>query len=364
MNGTEDSNSTMSAESSTYVETLVSDSLWAYVGIIIIIMGTVGHLLSISVMASSKSLRVQSSTVYLITMSITGIVSLYTGLLRYVVFIGINGWENDFRDTSDAICRSHMTITYTSLQYFAWLQATVAVDRLMSVLFPHKYMTSCKWKLGLVVVLIELLLVGLLNMAVALSVGQNEEGHCVPVKKDFWFKIWGYIDLLSFSLLPAAMIIICNTVILYILYKSKLKTGSSNTVARSITVMLMSLNVLFLITTLPVSVVFLLDWGTYGDKQYAVTELAWTIFSLLQYAGSACTFFVYCVTGSKFREELRKMPSQLCHCVPKSAPKITTTVSHRNGSTHKNGSTNKTRDYKSLNVSMSLETTSVTSCNV
>ena len=363
MNNTESNNTTTAASapehSSNHVETLVSDNLWAYVGITIIIVGTVGHILSISVMSYSKSMRVQSSTVYLISMSITGIVSLYTGLLRYVMFIGISGWENDLRDTSDGVCKAHMMITYASLQYFAWLQATVAVDRLISVLLPHQYMTRCKWKVGLLVSLIELLLVVLLNIAVAVSVGQSEEGYCVPVSREFFFSIWGYIDLISFSLLPAAIMIVCNSVILYLLYKSKMKTGSSNSVAKSITVMLMSLNVLFLVTTLPVSVVFFLDWGTYGERQYAVIELAWTIFSLLQYAGSACTFFLYCVTGSKFREELIKMFS--C-CVPKSAPKITTKISQHNGSLHPKNTTH--TDYKTLNVSMSLETTSVTSCNV
>lgn len=301
-----------STESALHTATVVSDHLWATVGIVIIVVGTVGHLLSMTVMVASKTMRVQSSTVYLITMSITGIVTLYTGLLRYVVFIGITRWDVDIRDTSDIFCRLHMTATYASLQYFAWLQATVAVDRLISVLMPHKYMVSCKWKLALSTVLIELLLVILLNLGVGMSVGHNSKGFCIAQSKHFFYNVWGYIDLVSYSLLPALILIVCNSMIMKILKRSKLKVGSSRgSAARSLTVMLMSLNVLFLITTLPVSIVFFLKWGVFGEHRYAVIELCWSVFSLLQYAGSACTFFVYCITGSKFREELCHLFSRL-----------------------------------------------------
>jgi len=295
-----------------FPETIVSDNLWKYLGIIILVLGTLGHTLSITVMVASKTMRVQSSTIYLIAMSIAGILTLYTGLLRYFIFIGINGWTDDLRNLSHAGCKLHFMLTYASLQYFAWMQATVACDRLISVLSPHTYMLSCKWKIALIVALIELTLVVSLNVAVLVSVGHNDEGYCIPTAIDFWFDVWGYIDLVSFSLLPAFIMIICNSVILVILKKSKMRTSSSSNVARSLTVMLMALNVLFLITTLPISVIFFLNWGTFGERHYAITELCWTIFSLLQYAGSAGTFFVYCFTGSKFREELFALPTTLC----------------------------------------------------
>lgn len=358
-------NNTNSTTEETFTETTVSDNLWSSVGIIIIIIGTVGHLLSITVMLTSKSMRVHSSTVYLITMSIVGIISLYTGLLRYIIFIGLSGWEVDIRDNSDVFCKLHMTVTYASLQYFAWLQATVAVDRLISVLFPHKYLISCKWKVGLITVFVELVLVCLLNIAVGVSVSKSDEGHCKPHNKPFFYGAWGYIDLLSYSLIPAFILVICNSIILRLLNQSKLKVKSNNTaVARSLTVMLMSLNVFFLITTLPVSVVFFLDWGTYGQRRYAITELCWTIFSLLQYAGSACTFFVYCITGSKFREELRKLPSRLG--LRQKRPRKKLSSQNRQTSSPMLMTNGKTSgaSYKSLQVSIQTDDTCVTDCGI
>ena len=301
----------------THIEEIITRHLWTYVGCLIIIIGTLGHFLSITVMATSRSFRIQCSTVYLITMSISGLLPLYTGLLRFVIFIGISGWENDLRDASDAVCRFHMTMTYASLQYFAWLQATIAVDRLISVAVPHKYAMLFSWRIGIVVVVFELLAVVGLNMAVTFTTGFNENGSCAILKQSFFNNVWTYIDLLSFSLVPATILIICNTAILFLLYQRQYRVASdsSSKIARSITVMLMSLNVLFLITTLPISIMALqqfIKWGDYGSKQYALMDLIWSVCSLFQYAGSACTFFVYFVTGSKFREELRQMPSRLC----------------------------------------------------
>lgn len=337
------------------LEAIISDKLWAYAGMTIIIIGTIGHILSIVVLGSSKTLRIHSSSVYLIAMSVTGIVSLYSGLLRYVIFIGITNWELDIRNTSVVFCKLHMKITYASLQYFAWLQATIAVDRLISVLLPHKYMTSCKWRVGLVVVIVELVLVLLANCAIAIEINIHE-GRC-DFQQGLFKDVWKYADLISYSLLPAVVLIICNSIILYILNKSKMKTGRDNSMTRSLTVMLMSLNFIFIITTLPISVIFFIPFGEPYTRQYYQMELCWTIFSLLQYMGSACTFLIYCIMGSKFREELFKLPKTLCslRSPEKRRHSLTVTTNFRNSPSPKN--------YRSLKVSIA-ENSEMESVNI
>lgn len=297
-----------------YPAMLVTVELWKYLGIIIVLLGTVGHILSIAVLIWSKKMRGTASTVYLVAMSLAGMVSLYTGLLRYNIYIGFSDWQYDLRNDSIFACRFHIMLTYLSLQYFAWLQATVAVDRLISLLVPHNYKTLCTWKTGLIVTLVELVVLTALNSAVPATVSHDENGECVYTNPEFFQNGWGYIDLVSFSLLPAAIMIPCNSVILVIFNKSTMTHQKGrNSKSRSLTVMLLSLNVIFVITTLPISIVFFVPWGEWGTPQYADSELAWTIFSLLQYAGSACTFLVYCITGSKFREELLALLKTMFH---------------------------------------------------
>lgn len=311
-----------------FSETIWSNNLWAAVGIPIIIIGTIGHLMTITVLTCSKSLRELSSSVYLIAMSVAGIASLYTGLLRYIVFIGLSGWELDFRNFSDFSCKIHMMLTYASLQYFAWLQATVAIERFISVLVPHKYKFCCKPKVALILVIVELIVVIMINVVVVVSVGLDpdpEDRHCRVIHKNLFYDAWGYIDLISFSLAPATIMIICNGAVLFRLNFGTFGKSHGKAV-NDITVMLSSLNVFFVITTLPISIVFFLHWGKYGGKKFAVTELCWTIFSLLQYCGSAGTFIVYCVAGPRFRDALKT----LFKCKHRKRSAVTTKIVVRN----------------------------------
>lgn len=295
-------NETGGLNGTTAFELKVTEGLWAYVGMTILLIGTVGHCISIIVLGKSRSMRTQSSTVYLVAMSLAGLFSLYTGLLRYTILIGITKWEYDFRHAHNAVCKIHMMLTYASLQYFAWVQATVAVDRLISVRFPHRYMTSCKSKVGLIVVSVELGLCLCLNLPVVFSVGVKDN-ECRVVFDKFFRNVWANIDLVSYSLLPAAVMTVCNSLILVMLSKNKMKARNQ----KDITIMLMSLNLFFLMTTLPISVIFFIDWGIFPQKRFIIVEMWWTIFSLIQYTGAAGTFFVYCITGSKFRDELRRV---------------------------------------------------------
>lgn len=281
-----------------------TDALLKYAGTIIIILGTVFHILALVTLCCSPAMRRQSSTVYMIAMSLTGLVTLYSGLLRWII-IGYSQWSIDIRDHSDAGCRIQMTITYMSLQYFAWLQATVAVDRLIAVRKPHRYMNTCSWKIGSGVVLGQLLLAISLCVMILVMSGHDDMGNCqMP-----FAKIWGYIDLASYSLVPALILIICNCLVAAFLthHDIKFSSKSRDEKAFSVTVMLLALNIFFIVTTLPISVIFFMDYGEYGTAKYFKLELIYTVFSLFQYIGTSCSFLVYCLTGTKFREEFRKL---------------------------------------------------------
>lgn len=287
------------------------ESLWIYYGTFLIVSGTIGHLLTLGVILSSSSMRTQSSSVYIVTLSLAGIVSIYTGLLRFVISSHTN-WTVNIKDFSDFACKLHTTLSYFSLQYFAWLQATIAVDRLLAVRRPHWYLHSCGWKVGLFVVLVELISCAMLNIIVAFMVGKKET-FCTRTNLQL-YNAWPYIDFLSFSLIPATILIICNGLILYHLGKKRTISTNNKLVSikqdknlRSVTVMLMTLNLVFLISTLPVSAIYFIDWNQF---HYYSINLVYTVFSLLQYTGTALTFVIYCLSGSKFRAKLQTFVTQ------------------------------------------------------
>lgn len=286
-----------------------SDLLRETIGITLLTVGTLGHLLCIIVILSSKSLRVQSFSVYAVFLSFAGILTLYTGLLRNVMQ-AYSGWTFDPRDSSELSCKVHSTLTYLSLQVFAWLQATIAVDRVIAVLFPHRYKSVNTWTRGLAVVAVELLLAIALNSIVFTMVGFEQKGFCSIDNLEL-SEIWSYIDLISFSLAPAMCIVISNSAIVTQILRNRNQSKKAERKTRSITITLMAVNVWFLITTLPISVVILLDWVDFTFGTQEVQHLIYTCFTLLQYMGTASTFFIYCLTGTKIRSKIKTIISRI-----------------------------------------------------
>ena len=280
-----------------------SELLWQIFGISLLIIGTVGHSLSILTTSASSTLRSHSSGVFIISLSVVGLLTLYSGLLRQVILYSASNY--DVRLLSTVGCKIHVFVTYLSLQLFAWLQATIALDRYIAVCFPVHYNKFSKWIYGLGLVGLEVLVVMLLNSGLLVTYGLSNPPFvfCFTSSKEF-IKSWPYMDLLNFSIVPAALIIVFNALILINLKKrqsSKLKRH-----VKSLTIMLMTVNLVFLVSTVPISVLHIIDMrrSIYSNVRL---QLAATCTSILQYTGTASTFFIYCLTGTRFRHEIKRI---------------------------------------------------------
>ena len=80
--------------------------------------------------------------------------------------------------------------------------------------------------------------------------------------------------------------------------------------------MLLTVNTLFWLLTAPV-VVFVIGHGYWapgaGAERRAELALGWALVNVLQYANNAVHFFLYCLTGPRFRQELLAMGRR---CLP------------------------------------------------
>lgn len=271
------------------------------VGTILLMIGLVGHVLSITTVAHNRKMRRQTSGIFIISLSAVGLLTLYTGLLRSVIRAYTLG-EYDIRSNSDGGCRIHLFLTYLSLHLFAWLQAAVALDRFVAVCTPIRYKTFSQQKWGWAIVGILCLMACALNTTMLVSGGlSKEEPYSCTTHIVSLHKAWPYMDLLSFSIIPAILITIFNVFILHRILRNKTSSKLKQR-ARSLTIMLMTVNLIFLVSTVPVSIVLIVD--IYHPLRTASSLLWYTCMSLLQYAGTASTFFVYCLTGTRFRQEL------------------------------------------------------------
>ena len=70
------------------------------------------------------------------------------------------------------------------------------------------------------------------------------------------------------------------------------------------TPMLLTVNWAYLLLTTPIGVYLIVHLYWYIDNN---SGLQWAIVNMLQYSNNAIHFFLYCITGSKFRSELRNI---------------------------------------------------------
>ncbi len=112
----------------------VSRNIWVYGSSVIIVVGTVGNLLSAVVM-TRPNLRKLTTTLYLTVLAAVDTLVLYVGLLRWWIQYVFGA---DVRNISTAACRIHVFAWHFVVHVEAWIIVCVGIERVIAVFFPHK----------------------------------------------------------------------------------------------------------------------------------------------------------------------------------------------------------------------------------
>ncbi|ELU03837.1 hypothetical protein CAPTEDRAFT_190469 [Capitella teleta] len=138
--------------------------------------------------------------------------------------------------------------------------------------------------------------------------------NVVPLRYNTFYKTHlDRIDLALASAMPFIVIFTVNTVIIVKLtLKSKNLTSSSKT--SSMTAILISVSVTFLVFTLPITIHMLLYSGdfysTATELEYAQLEVEWAVVNIVYYLNNSTNFFLYCISGPSFRREFLALISR------------------------------------------------------
>ncbi|XP_025077658.1 FMRFamide receptor-like [Pomacea canaliculata] len=320
---------------------------------VLLAVGTCGNALSIAVLSGS-SMRRSNAALYLIVLAVVDTMVLYTGLLRLWL---LHLTDVDIREFSTFMCKFHTWIVYVTLDASVWILVAFTFERLISVCLPHDVKRHCNEQTSCVVLsVIAVVLMAInshfiyglgieytnTNVIVHNALDHNSQvitvPHCTPLGKEykeFHDMIWHWIDLCIFSLLPLSLIVVCNSVIIIKICESRRKARrivpsvalsthpdvqADDTTSRqvsSMTAILMTLNLVLLLTTMPISAFNIvtpyfkpvLDESSeqYDPKVTAQFRLAWAIFNMLMYTNNSINFLLYCVSGTRFREELSNL---------------------------------------------------------
>ncbi|BFZ00671.1 hypothetical protein BsWGS_03710 [Bradybaena similaris] len=222
---------------SEFMELQASNVIWRYVAPIILVVGTIGSILSLLVLCR-KSLRVQTTMFYLSALAIADLMVLYAGLVR----LWLEHAENTYlRLSSRAACKVHNFFVYLSLDLSVWILVAVSIDRCLYVSWPQLAKKLCKLRNARIIVSIIAMLSALINVhfiwTYDLEMHDSQHIYANGNKKcyadtassqtvSFVENIWPWIDFCIYCLFPFLFMATSNAIIIKQLVRTEKNMAS------------------------------------------------------------------------------------------------------------------------------------------
>lgn len=315
-----------------YFEYHLSHWLMLYVAPLILVVGTVGNTISLFVLRH-PFFRDSPISFTLSALAVVDTLVLCTSLLRqWILALG----RGNIRDLlGDFSCKGHFLLTYYLHQLSSWTLVVVTVERTFCVGLPLAAKVLCTRRRIVVLWLSVAVTLFLLNSHFFWTVSyahhrpEETENHTEVICYigedyiQFFHGYWYFIDFAFVSILPFVIILIGNVIIITcvvkaIKFRHHQQFCSPTTLTPSIsqhnpmtsqTAMLVGVSFLFLVTTSPNAIFFIvsddLHTRTYSSKRpLAQLQLAFVVTMLLYYVNNAVNFVLYSVSGTRFRRAL------------------------------------------------------------
>ena len=303
--------------------------IFMYTQFVLLCFGLFGNFSTMAIL-TRKTLRGHSFSLYLITLSISDsfVLILYVAprLFEYftnvtvVTYLNGNIWE----------CKFYNFIYQAFFIASSWLIVAVTSERFFVILFPHKFKALCTYNIAIIVISCILLISFSINIfhffvheILVIKYPGIELKFCVPkLELQKYGPYWSIAVSLAYSIVPSALIIMFNVSIM-LKIKDSFRFKRSSTIEQDsddnketrITFMLLCISTFFIITTLP-NCIYILYYSVFRDSEgksaYQLDNPSFAIVSIISTLNHGGNFYLYVLTGTRFRNELMKM----LHCKP------------------------------------------------
>ena len=209
-----------------------------------------------------------------------------------------------------AACRIHLFVIYLAVQVEAWIIVCVGIERVVAVFFLYKAKHIFTRRFAAYQMAIIGAILAVVNSPYYWTYTLGN-GHCFEDSRyeDFTTYIFLWIHSCLASLIPFLVMLVANSAIAAKVIhtkhdrKGKLNVGKNKKLT-SMTVILLSVSVIFLLTTGPMSVLEILLPILDRDDRTPPYRLVWSSLNLLFYTNYSVNFLLYCVSAPRFRREL------------------------------------------------------------
>ena len=324
------SNTTRSVDS--YLAYRMGKSINRFVLPVIIVVGTCGNLVSMYVMFQRQN-RQTSFSIYLGCLAISDNCVLFAAGYYWVTteLLGRLSFNDE--------CRILVWVLETFQANGVLLILSVTLDRLVAVRFPFKAAAWCRVRRAKIVSASVFAVVSAYNIPHLVLNHADARFVCMLCSFDNILSVihlW-VTTLLMFAI-PFVLLLSANTVIILAVQNFLKYTPSSrdvdasssainsNTVVlsskdRNLIAMLLLVSFMFLLLNAPRFmriIIFATVQFEMTPRRVAMNTLVWHITNKLYFTNNACNFFLYCVSGSKFRRDFKVLCREIFRCSRKS----------------------------------------------
>lgn len=266
-----------------------------------VIVGLIGNCISYKIY--SQSLRKNTLSIYFRTMSVFNNLVLFYMLIEAIQ--QYFGW--DIRVTCDMACR---TFDYGLLVVGAipgWLLVPVSADRFLHICRPNRYplFFEFKFQLGLISFIIGYnLALYSPNIWNSQMIRANSSlNHSLNVCKNDFVLTNSWLDMFNSTIVPFVFMILFTVLLIYYVRQSREKTHHTHggMKDRKFAITAITLNMLFLVLNLPITIVDLLI--TYANMSDYVMKIVYFLTITCFYVFFAADFYVQFTFNSVFREK-------------------------------------------------------------
>ncbi|KAL8569574.1 hypothetical protein ACOMHN_044712 [Nucella lapillus] len=293
--------------------------LWYAIPPVLIIFGTFGNVMIVVVM---RGLRASQSTaclsVYFTALAVSDQCLLLVSVLWYWVDMGFS-WPPSFF-VYDLLCTIPTFLWYASSLTSAWFLVAMTYQRVTSVVAPHRVGLLCTVRRGKIIIAAIVILATLINVHFMFTwTYWYEYRECQAGAKYVEFiDMFTLLDIflasvIPFILLGAGNAILVRQVIRSMRLSRKMRGNpdqQSGDKVAPMTVTLILTSAAFFVLTFPTCVfdAYRRTFAIQVEDEYleAKLDLVETVTLFLWSSVSATNFYLYLLSGKKFREEAKR----------------------------------------------------------
>ena len=287
-----------------------------------ILLGVFGNVMTMAIIHRFKAKR-SSLDPYFMALAMADLcILITTPFVQWVILAA--GFS--ISSQHDAICKLHVFIMNASSGISAWIVVVMTTQRALSVVWPHRVNALCtqsrSWKMILVIVVLFCLICShMLYGYVVLRLPRPRCGIPYSGYESFIRNVWPKADMFIFSVVPFVCLFISNSVLIVKLRASvksasgqfatsDIQQASRVTSANSVTLTAIIVSLTFVLLTLPRTifntVTFVIDTAITMETRDMFFFIGVIVYYLAD-INYSINFYLYCLTGKKFRNEFRNI---------------------------------------------------------